>query len=563
MVESKGSSASPSPFPPPFPNHSCSHLDSKYCASIPGSAFVDASYMMPEYDMMLECDIADEDLWTQLPDAERNIIAKLCKKVLQELGHETRPLSSILCNLCDMNEESILFCISAYNSEQKRQSLSTTNIEGQQTSAEWLETSAMLQPEGHAPHPPGQFTIPSSENHEPGPASSYDAPVTHAANYLLYYPPLWPADDVYTELDYAVSVIARLMEPLVQCLEQIPDDTEGREAKRLKLWQTTRRPLNIDYAQQMAQICTYAAPHVKEMALQNRLAADEVNPYAVLLQQILVLANTDDQIMLINELRSVAKLMIFHECGCFVVSQMLEEAKMVRGQPNPIAHTVLEFMADAYPSPLARPADFREQIYNSMRHRHANHSIRLWIKVLGQNPGRRPNLSVLEAMLQVVQEKMELLINHCHGCRNVNAILDFYLRHDPTKVASIANVLVQDGAKLYALMLQEFANHTIQKLVSLKTREIGAQISQNLVHLCTHRYGNYVVHSCIDCPAYLHWWWHWADTLCKNRHLLNKRDDKRPEMIKRSLASAMLKNKRSHWAQWLEIHWGQSNHQRF
>ena len=139
--------------------------------------------------------------------------------------------------------------------------------------------------------------------------------------------------------------------------EQIPDTRLGRETKLLKLWRVVKESGQSELP---AYLFQEMLQDVVLLALEDRSEKDRREKMPSLgskvVQKCLALAGPSEKEQIITRLNSGARRLLYHDSGCFVVSQVLQE-----GSASPdesIVAAAINFMAAAHKAEQA--ASYRD-----------------------------------------------------------------------------------------------------------------------------------------------------------------------------------------------------------
>ena len=230
---------------------------------------------------------------------------------------------------------------------------------------------------------------------------------------------------------------------------------------------------------------------------------------ANVLQRVLTLALPPQQIEIIKELSKDAQTLLHHKSGCFVVSQILNEAICSR---NPeVGLEALNFMAAAHDA--GRHNDYGQKLLTSMRHAHANHSVSMWVKLLGQmayigSPEVKQHTNDLwHAVDTIVSTKdpsgtctQVLDLAQCSfGYRTLSELVDTFGK--TPQMVGIFTQLIGTPAALLDLITHPYANFAIQRIMTVQPDPVIECILENFLHCVLNEYGNYVLQACLSSPA--------------------------------------------------------------
>ena len=322
--------------------------------------------------------------------------------------------------------------------------------------------------------------------------------------------------------------------------EQIPDTRLGRETKLLKLWRVVKESSQSELP---AYLFQEMLQDVVLLALEDRSEKDRREKMPSLgskvVQKCLALAGPSEKEQIITRLNSGARRLLYHDSGCFVVSQVLQE-----GSASPdesIVAAAINFMAAAHKAEQA--ASYRDNLFNSMTHSHANHSLKMWVQLLAPSENyaasRTSSDGHLEAILSVVQEHLLELVTHCQGVRTVNSLLEQFGSTDQRKVRPILEKLVGETHVLDNLIRNEFANFAISIAVDLELDRICQAMCDHFAEYALDRYGNYVLQKCVA-SASERWLKNFTGAYIQNKSVIVK-DSKTSDAVRRSLEKALRK----------------------
>ena len=309
-----------------------------------------------------------------------------------------------------------------------------------------------------------------------------------------------------SHLPRPVSISDKLAQRLMvfdDFLQNVSDRRRGRESRVLKIYERVpgATPSGIrqsDFPDLFHTVLQLA----EELALEARLDKHTPSRGSVVVQKTLVLSQAHEKKQIIQRLLRSASRLIYHDSGCFVASQIMQEALISTPGPESVVEAAYNFMRKAHAGTSDR--DYQDKLFYSMQHVHANHAFKMWVQLLAAST-QLMETQELDTILDVVKDKTLDLVMNCQGVRSVNVLLEHFIRTDEGKVQSILDGLVEDDVKLDGLIRHEFANHSIQAIIECKPENIARVVCQNLSEYASHKYANYVLQQCIAKSACGHW----------------------------------------------------------
>ena len=499
-----------------------------------------------------ECDAA----FAKLPEREQTMFGDLHLAVLKEVSsNNIKPLSSILHQLRLMRPPEIQFCLESYDkacaarnseadaggsrvsgdgvpslpvgadagesrlSELHMCNLSdtTANTEtagGQTTAHHRIEADA-----GGSTHNPGGST------HNHATLDEWHCREFDAAAWADYDDAAAVADAAWTDYDYwswhaaqwpswglhylgPQQLLNHLNYHFGQLLKLAPDTRIGRESMSTKLWELHRgaTPPSMENPV-FFNICTFVLEEAESLAMDEK---DIVMPSdgGVVVQKILVLSAAEEKTRIIERLLTSADQMIYHPSGCFVASQIMEEANREADRPGDdrsVIEAAHNFMMRAHKAPADGEQQYLDKLRKSMMHMHANHSFRLWVLGLKKAAALPHETRELDAMLAVVRIQARDMVMNSVACRIVNELLRKAALY---RLQPIWEALVQDPDdtpedRVESLIDHPFANHTIQVFIEAPQSEklahhiICRVVQNNFAKYVVHPHANYVVQKCL------------------------------------------------------------------
>ena len=300
--------------------------------------------------------------------------------------------------------------------------------------------------------------------------------------------------------------LVRILDVTALHVEKSLDSRQDRFSEQLEVWQRRAgdevKPFSL-YPDDFEYLLYYARDLALENRNRNSCSTGCDRPGSQVLQRMLVLSDYPAQLAIVNQLIPYAKLVLYHESGCFVVSQILQEALsadcLTRAAHNFMlcAH---EWTGDAWQK------KFHDNLYRSMTDMHANHSFQMWLPLLSRLSGL-PDVAassfchfsdlrdVLWASIsEVTRANAATLSMHQAGVRTLNTMLRCYEEH---QLRPIINELVENDDLLDTLMKHQFANHAIQLIIPFEYDRIAGLVYRNFAEYARGDYANYVVQACI------------------------------------------------------------------
>ena len=229
---------------------------------------------------------------------------------------------------------------------------------------------------------------------------------------------------------------------------------------------------------------------------------------AIVLQQSLAIGSDTEKMYITRELTRNAQDILYHESGAFVASQILEEA--LSTLDDAMIDEALQFMAAAHDANGDNAHG--SELQKSMRHKHANHAVRMWIKLLGTlglaNRERTTHIEQWWKEVDSITARFEVIniAQHDISCRCLIEILKAFGHTARIKevTAQLAPPREIDPKHevLHDLIIHEFANYVISTMIdtNIEMPRIIDCIKHHLKAIACDDYGNYVVQACIESP---------------------------------------------------------------
>lgn len=233
---------------------------------------------------------------------------------------------------------------------------------------------------------------------------------------------------------------------------------------------------------------------------------------AVIVQQSFVLGNATQKIMIIQELKQMAKRILYHESGGFVVSQILTEALTDKGMVT----DALQFMAKA-----AHDADQckdQKELIKSMRHGAANHSVRIWIELLGVQEKYEDRVADFDMHIDRWWTDIDGIVAapDKHGFATHTGIISLAQNNpgyrcliqmirsfgNTTRLTRVTEQLVRPEGILLDLIKDQWGNFVITAMIeeNIEMLTIIECMLKYFKHIRDHKYGNYPLQACIGSP---------------------------------------------------------------
>ena len=310
------------------------------------------------------------------------------------------------------------------------------------------------------------------------------------------------------------------LEKWYDCVQLVYDQRENRETKSLKLYGMVAGAIPPDLRGDMFwSILNDVMQNVDTLAFEIRPDMENPSPGCIAIQKTLVLAPIPQKLNIISILHKDAKRLLYHESGCFVVSQILQEALSTQEKSNDVLEVAHNFMVEAHTT--VTKEGVKQNLLKSMRQAHANHAFKMWIKLLSQSK-QMAHGKQLEMIWDVLEKNsMKMLINR-QGIRSAIALLEHFLVRMPCKTEAIMKHMTDDQSQLDALIRDEYANHAVQIIVEYKPEEISTCVWFNFLAHATHPHANYVLQACISSPACIHWLTSFADAFMEHEAEIKK-----------------------------------------
>ena len=200
-----------------------------------------------------------------------------------------------------------------------------------------------------------------------------------------------------------------------------------------------------------------------------------------------------------------------HESGAFVVSQILTEA--LSHNDVDVGLEAFNFMTEA--CGVNGCDDNGCELFASMIHPHANHSAKMWVKLLDVLSRRTSAVDVgvhIDHFWRAVDSifskndgcgcctQVIHLAQCCHGCRVLNQLLESF--GNIKQMKNMIAQLLSPSSVLLDLVLHPFANYSNQTMVEqhIETQSIIECLQQNFLQCACSDFGNYVLKACLRSP---------------------------------------------------------------
>ena len=229
-----------------------------------------------------------------------------------------------------------------------------------------------------------------------------------------------------------------------------------------------------------------------------------------MLQQSLVLGSDTQKMMITRDLKKKAQAILYHESGAFVASQILTEALTTKD--DAMIDETLQFMAEAHD--VDEGNLHGSELLKSMQHNHANHSVRMWIKLLGtlddtQSASQTTHIERWWKDVDGITTGCDMdsagteFINIAQGpisCRSLIAMLTAF-GHMP-RIKDVTAQLVNTREVLRDLIIHQFGNYVITTMVkqNIEIPRIIDCVKQHFAEIACDDYGNYVMQACLASP---------------------------------------------------------------
>ena len=192
------------------------------------------------------------------------------------------------------------------------------------------------------------------------------------------------------------------------------------------------------------------------------------------------------------------------------MSQILTEA--LSHNDVDVGLEALKIMAEAYG--VNGCDDSGCELFASMIHPHTNHSVKMWVKLLGVLS--RTNAGDVGLHIDQLWRAVDSIVSKsdgcgcctqvihlaqcCYGCRVLNQLLESFGRTNQMK-GMIAQLL-SPSSVLLDLGLHPFTNYSIQTMVEqhIETHRIIECLQQNFLQCACSDFGNYVLKACLKSP---------------------------------------------------------------
>ena len=285
-------------------------------------------------------------------------------------------------------------------------------------------------------------------------------------------------------------------------VEKMPDPRRGRESEKLDVLQRRFSHDGFDFSTDLScfeYLLSYAADLALEhrRCKQGRIGAE--SPGVQVLQRMLVLSECTAQLRIVHQLMHVASQMLYHDSGCFVVSQILQAALDAHAL-RCYAHNFM-LVAHGWYVCHDNVLSFCQNLLLSMTHKHANHSFQMWVSLLfARVPQEEAQEKALiqesqGPILGVIRENAATLAVHHTGCRVVNSLLTSSVSRE--QLQPVLDRLLASNDQLDTFMEHPFANHTVQYLVCFEYDRVAELVCGSFSKYANDDFANYVVQACI------------------------------------------------------------------
>lgn len=335
------------------------------------------------------------------------------------------------------------------------------------------------------------------------------APMPGGMGY--HYQPAWGAassGDKYGS-DLARELNEWLDRVAMPHLERIPDRRQGRDGRQLKLWRrrgaSEVRVLQIDPDpfDKMLQAVDVLALEARFEDRQTH-EAKERNPSlgSEVVSKMLAIATSSQKTQIIEGLMGDAKRLLHDDSGCFVVSQLLQEANC--GEIE-VGLAAVRFMAAAHEA--ERKEVYGDNLLKSLMHTHANHSLKMWMPLLvslARSPRSENAIAHLQQILSVVEQNLIKLVTDAQGVRTVIGLIEQSgkIRDiHPCLANGILDKLVGEPKQLDSLITHQFANFAITSAVDFEPCRISHAVLNKFREYAMNKQGTHVLQACISSPA--------------------------------------------------------------
>ena len=326
----------------------------------------------------------------------------------------------------------------------------------------------------------------------------------YGTGHMAYYHPA--PSTMHTMWTSFVDQLRVVLSGFRTALEQVVD-----ERSKLGLWRRSPNyrddlELPTDFYK---HICDNACELVQGGCEHDRGLASQG---AVIVQQSLVLGNATQKIMITQKLKQMAKGILYHESGGFVVSQILTEALTDEGMVT----DALQFMAKA-----AHDADRckdHTELLESMKHGAANHSVKIWIELLGVQEkceNRVDDFAMhidrwwrdIDGIVATPDKQgfathtgIISLAQNCPGYRSLTQMIKSF--GNTTRLTHVTEQLVRPKDILLDLVNDKNGNFVITAMIeeNIEMPEILQCMSQHFEDIACHKYGKYPLQAYIESP---------------------------------------------------------------
>ena len=302
-----------------------------------------------------------------------------------------------------------------------------------------------------------------------------------------------------------------------QFIELMLDERPGRESKFIPIFKRKKTPTRCSSLVTSECFDRFMSVVDKLATAKTPLDGNGMSIGPLLVQKMLVLISEDQQISLIGKLTWCARNISFDKNGCFVVSQILQEA-IRQGSSFGVrcwAHMMMMIIHRIYDADDTQqlmlrllngdPVDpitldvFKSKLERSMTHLHANHAFKMWIELLALQNNLVHCQQIIENIVAFAKKEVVLLAMSNQGVRCLTTLL---AEHCSNTVMPVVDALLERDCDLMILMCDQFANHAIQRAIDHEPQKFARIVNQSFLTLARDPYGNFVLQKCIvSCEA--------------------------------------------------------------
>jgi hypothetical protein len=319
----------------------------------------------------------------------------------------------------------------------------------------------------------------------------------HPLQYGICYPntfmqpyffvPPWTPPEYDTA--WAPDILTEFVNNCEEYLEQIPDPRERRQGKDLTIWRRKQRKHHIKLND---EVLSFVIANARTLSLEdNQYKNAYASVYVITMQKALVLASPQQKIDIITALSRFAKRLLYHDGGCYVASQLVQEGNDLQVRP-----AAMHFMEQAHDFFDSETGVFEYNLKISIYDTHANHALRIWISLWRHTD--TVNEQHVQTMFRIVEENAVDMAMDCQGVRTVNQLLLSCGEKFPQQTKKVLEVLLDSDDRLRRLINHEYGNFAITQATDFMPQRIYDAVLENFEEYVLGQFSNHVVQHCIN-----------------------------------------------------------------